>query len=168
MRCVTQVRTGLSLGPQNVCWGLTSTPPGAGSDLDDARRQGGWSQAQASVQSSLGLTPVSLSNFTGLVPSKSEPVCMCGLTPVPQHWVQRLSLPHLYSVSAKLITLHQVLQALRASPPRHLPPTSDPEYQSSLNWENLNGMGDAPSSSLTGMPRKHLGIINLQPCKLLH
>lgn len=93
---------------------------------------------------------------------------MCGLTPVPQHWVQRLSLPHVYSVSAKLITLHQVLQALHASPPRHLPPSSDPEYQSSLNCENLNRVADAPSSSLTGVLGKHLGIINLQPCELLH
>lgn len=66
---------------------------------------GPWSQLQASVQPSLGLLTISLSNYMGLVPSKSEPVnTMCGLTPVLRDWAQRLGLPHLHSVSAKLIT----------------------------------------------------------------
>lgn len=86
---------------------LGSGPPGVESDLDSAghQRMGPWSQLQASVQPSLGLLPTSLSNYPGLVPSKSEPVSTtCGLTPVPQHWAQRLGLPHLHSMSAKLIT----------------------------------------------------------------
>lgn len=86
---------------------LGGSPPGVQSDLDSARHQrmGPWSQLQASVQPSLRLLPTSLSNYTGLVPSKSEPVSTtCGLTPVPQHWAQRLGIPHLHSMSAKLIT----------------------------------------------------------------
>lgn len=69
------------------------------------------SQLQALSQQ-LGLLTTSLSNYMGLVPSKSEPVStMCGLIPVPQDWAQKARSSHLHSVSAQLITYSQQNQA---------------------------------------------------------
>ena len=98
-RCVPQVRTGLSRGPWTVCW---MAPPQERNLIwtpQDTKEDG-------SMEPTTGLCPAqprfdsnTLYNYTGLVPSKSESVStMHGLPPVPQHWVQRIGLPHLHSV----------------------------------------------------------------------